>query len=137
MQSFMLKRTLSIFIIPLLFFLAACKSSVKPENLYGKWKYIKVENPNASPPGSVPPMELKQQAPYIEFTQNNDLQIVWGGKVLSHGKFTVDGSNIHYKEVLPDGKVREFPFFISNFTGKDITFETLGEEGSRVTAIKE
>lgn len=118
-------------------FIAACKPAVKPENLYGKWKYTRVENPNANPPDSVTALELIQAAPYITFTKNDSLLIYWGGKVLSHGNFTIDGQNIKYKEILADGKTREFPFFVSKITDKALVFETIGIDGSRVTAVKE
>jgi hypothetical protein len=131
----MKKYALFLLILTLLF--TSCGSGVSAEKLYGKWKYINVENPRANPPTKVPDYELKAQAPYIEFLKDNTAQIVWGGKVLSHGTFTVDGSNIHFKEILPGGQVREFPFFISGFTGKDMVFETLGVDGTKVTAVKQ
>jgi hypothetical protein len=80
---------------------------------------------------------LQEQSPNIRFTKNDSLVITWGGKILSHGKFTIDGNNISYKEDLTDGKSRTFPFYVSKITPKDLIFETLGEEGTRVTAVKE
>jgi len=130
------KQSLSIIIAILLFF-ASCKSSISPEDLYGKWKYIKVENPHATPPDSVSSSDLQAQAPYIQFSKNNDLIIMWGGKILSHGKFITDGKNIRYTESLPDGKTREFPFWVMKLTDKEIVFETLGQDGSMVTATKQ
>ena len=106
------------------------------EQLYGKWKYVKVENPNARPPDSVRSAELQFQAPYISFNKNNSVVIIWGGKVLSHGEFSINGYNIVYKEKLPDGRTRSFQFWVSRLTDKDIVFETKGEDGSRVTAVK-
>jgi hypothetical protein len=131
----MIKQLLYIITVVLLFF-ASCKSSINPEDLYGKWKYIKVENPNANPPDSVSSSDLQAQAPYIQFTKNNDPVIMWGGKVLSHGKFKTDGKNIRYTETLPDGKTREFPFWVMKLTDKEIVFETMGQDGSRVTAVR-
>ena len=125
---------LSIFVS---LFFASCGLTVKPENLYGKWKYIKVENPNASPPDSVSHDDLAAQAPSIQFSRNNDLVINWGGKVLSHGKFRTEGQNIQYTETLADGKTRTFPFWVSKLTDKDLVFETKGTDGSRVTAVRE
>jgi len=49
----------------------------------------------------------------------------------------LDGMNIRYTEILPGGKTRTFPFFVSKITDKDLIFETLGEEGTMVTAMKE
>ncbi len=63
--------------------------------------------------------------------------IIWGGKVLSHGKFTTDGRNIRITESLPDGTTRAFPFWVSELTDKQIVFETTGDDGAKVTAVKE
>ena len=117
--------------------ISACKPAIKPAGLYGTWKYIKVENPNQTPPDSVSAYDLQQQSPSIRFTQADSLLITWGGKVLSHGKFVLDGSNIRYTEDMPGGKTRQFPFSVSKITGKDLIFETLGVDGTRVTAVKE
>jgi len=123
-------------IIALLLF-SSCQTAIKPEALYGKWKYIKVENPNSHLPDSVKSAELEIEKPYIQFLKNDSLLICWGGKVLSHGTFRLDGSNIRFKEILTDGKTREFPFWVSKLTDKDLIFETSGEDGSKVTAVKE
>lgn len=131
-----MKHAFLLSIAGLLFF-SSCGISVKPENLYGKWKYIKVQNPNASPPDSVSSDDLAAQAPSIEFSKNNQLTIVWGGKVLSHGRFHTEGQNIQYTETLADGKTRTFPFWVSKLTDKVLVFETKGTDGSRVTAVRE
>ncbi|HEY4324736.1 MAG TPA: hypothetical protein VGN20_12145 [Mucilaginibacter sp.] len=120
-----------------IFSIVSCKSSINPDNLYGKWKYIKVANPNSIPPDSVASDELALQAPYIQFTKSDSLIIMWGGKVLSHGKFKVDGQNIRYTETMADRKTREFPFWVSKLTDKEIIFETRTQDKSRVTAVKE
>ncbi len=116
--------------------MSACKSSVSPQDLYGKWKYTRVRNPNASPPDSVGKMTLLTEKPFIEFTPKDSLIINWDGKVLSHGTFIIDGSNIRYKEILTTG-TREFPFYIEKFDGKQLIFSTKGTDGSEVTAVKE
>jgi len=67
-----MKYTLLLLAILLLLF-ASCGPGVKPENLYGKWKYIKVENPNANPPDSVSSADLAAEAPSIQFSRNNEL----------------------------------------------------------------
>jgi hypothetical protein len=121
----------------MLLLIAACKPTVKPADLYGTWKYVKVENPNETPPDSVSKTDLQEQFPSIRFSKDDSLIIIWGGKILSRGKFVLDGMNIRYSEILPGGKTRTFPFYISKITDKDLVFETLGEEGTRVTAVKE
>ena len=132
----MTKCTLSLFFFAALLF-SACKPAIKPGDLYGKWNYTKLEKPNANPPSVEPDWKLKIEKPYIEFSKNNDLIIMWGGKILSHGKFITDGKNIRYTESLPDGKTREFPFWVMKLTDKEIVFETLGQDGSMVTATKQ
>lgn len=124
-------------LIALIVLIAACKPAIKPADLYGTWKYIKVENPNETPPDSVSHADLQVQSPSVRFTKSDSLIIVWGGKVLSRGKFRLDGVDIRYTENLPDGTVREFPFYISKIDSKNLVFETLGEQGTRVTAVKE
>jgi len=124
-------------VIALIVLFASCKPAIKSSDLYGTWKYVKVENPNENPPDSVKHNELTAQSPFIKFTKSDSLIITWGGVVLSHGKFKMDGMNINYTENLSDGTTRKFPFYISKITDKDLVFETLGEHGTRVTAIKE
>ena len=86
-----MKKQVTFVYVTIFYLLVSCKSSLNPDLLYGKWKYIKVENPNASPPNSIRSAELQFRAPDIQFTKNNNLIIVWGGKVLSHGKFSING----------------------------------------------
>src|ERR1700712_3382555 len=102
-------------LIALLFTMAACTPALKPADLYGTWKYTKVANPNQTPPDSVSHFEIERQAPNINFTKADSLIITWGGKVLSKGKFTIDGKNIQYTEDIPGGK-RTFPFYVSQIS---------------------
>ena len=117
--------------------LMSCKQKVNvtTDQLYGRWNYVKVENPFAHPPDSVKSEELKIQKPYILFS-NDSLQMWWGGGLLSRGSYKVSGDSVQYKEILPGGKTRVFPFIVSKLTDKDIVFETTGEDGSLVTAVK-
>lgn len=128
-----------------LFFLApiiiVCFSGCKPRTLdvnklYGKWRYIKVESPNATPPTSVPQFQIDDSKPYITFTKDDSLTIVWGGEKLSRGKFRIEGNNIQYTERMGNGQTREFPFMVDELTDKQIIFETGGDDGSKVTAVR-
>lgn len=122
-----------------LLLLVSCKQEkvkLKSGDLYGKWKYIKVENPYSHPPDSVKSEELQVQKPYILFSKDS-LQIWWGGGILSRGNYKVAGDSIRFTEIMSDGKTREFPFIVTKLAGKDLVFETSGEDGSRVTAVKE
>ena len=133
----MKNQVLYLIILSIVCCLFGCKPSITPGELYGKWKYLKVEQPYAHPPDSVNSTDLAYQKPYIQFSTDNTLLIMWNGKVLSHGKFVTDGRNIIYTETLTDGTTRKFPFWVSDLTDKNIVFETKGEDGSRVTAVKE
>ncbi|MFD0751502.1 hypothetical protein ACFQZS_15225 [Mucilaginibacter calamicampi] len=128
-------KNYSLILLSILLF-SGCDHAVKTTDLYGKWNYIKIENPGQTTPG-VSDIQLKQESPYIEFTKADSLRMFWGGKLLSHGTFTVDGTNIQYKEILADGSTRSFPFFISDFKDGKMVFETLGADASRVTVVKE
>lgn len=129
-----MKYTLPVLV--LLFFMESCKPALKPAQLYGTWKYTSVKNPNETPPDSVGHDELQEANPSIRFTQTDSLIITWDGKVLSKGKFTIEKQNINYTEDITGG-TRKFPFYVSKIDDKNIVFETLGEEGTRVTAVKE
>jgi len=130
-----MKKYALLFLLGCLAF-AGCKHAVTATDLHGKWNYTKLEHPTKSPPGVMPEADLREQAPYIEFS-NDSLRMVWGGQLLSHGTFTVDGTNINYKEILADGSTRSFPFYISSFKDNIMVFETMGDDASRVTVVKE
>lgn len=116
---------------------ASCQNAIKPDALYGKWKYIKVENNSVSSTTNVTSEQLESEEPYIRFSKNDSLLIWWGGKVLSHGSYKIEGDNIRFKEILADGKTREFPFIVSKLDDKNLIFETNGDDGAKVTAVKE
>jgi hypothetical protein len=120
----------------LLAFFAACQSPIKPGALYGKWKYVKIENTSVRSASNVTSEQLEAESPYIQFSKNDSLLIWWGGKVLSHGSYKIDGDKIQIKEILPDGKTREFPFIVSKLDDMNLIFETSGDEGARVTAVR-
>jgi len=65
------------------------------------------------------------------------MMIWWGGKVLSHGTYKLDGGTIHVKEILDSAKTRDFNFYILKLEGKTLEFETIGNDGSKVVAVKQ
>jgi len=130
-----MKHSFLLFAAALLF-ITACKPSVSVTTLTGKWKYVKIEHPNASPPDTMKKAELEEAAPYIQFTPEMKFLIVWGGKFLSHGTFTLDGGNMNITEKLADGKTRNYVFTVSELTENKIIFETMGVDGSKVTALR-
>ncbi|MBS1521474.1 MAG: hypothetical protein JST50_10785 [Bacteroidetes bacterium] len=116
--------------------LTSCQLSIKPESLYGKWKYVKIENNSVANTTNVTPEELEAKSPYIKFTKDS-LFIWWSNRLLSHGTYKIDGEKIQFKEILEGGKIREFPFIVSKLDDKNLVFSTQGDDGSKVTAIKE
>lgn len=136
MFRFFILKNKFITAIILLSVLASCQLSIKPETLYGKWKYVKIENNSVANTTDVTPEQLDAESPYIKFTKDS-LLIWWGGKVLSHGTYKIDGDKIRFKEILDGGKIRAFPFIVSKLDDKNLVFETKGDDGSRVTAVKE
>lgn len=131
----MIKHSFLLFAVILLF-ITACKPSVSVTTLTGKWKYVKVEHPNASPPDTMKKADLDEVAPYIQFTPEMKFLIVWGGKFLAHGTFTLNGGNMNMTEKLEDGKTRSYVFTVSELTENKIIFETIGVDGSKVTALR-
>jgi hypothetical protein len=121
-------------LISLLF--VSCGSPVSPEELYGTWKYIKVEHPYKNPPELMPEAEVKAASASIRFTKDSSLVIMWGGSRLSHGKFRIEDKMIRYTENLPGGTTREFPFLVKELSAKKLVFETMEQDASRITATR-
>jgi hypothetical protein len=126
----------TVYLIAIILLLTSCKKPLTPKALYGRWNYIKVENPNSHPPDSVKHADIVAASPYILFTKDS-LIMWWGGKELSHGTFKVAGDSIVMKEILQGDTTREFAFYVSELTDKKIIFSTRGEDGSQVTAVKQ
>lgn len=114
--------------------LASCSNAIDADELYGRWDYIAVENFN--PPDSLTKEELIAQAPAILFSKDNKLVIEWGGKQLSHGTYKMDGKMIRYTEFLEGGGKREFPFLIKELGEKELVFETMEQNYTRIKAKK-
>lgn len=130
----MVKNSLFLISIALCLWFVSCKQQASPEELYGQWKYVKVQNTVDNPADTVSADELTAADPSIIFSKNGDLTIVWDGQPISTGKFRLEGNYIQYTETLTDGSTRTFPFFIRTLSGDDFIFETKGAEGTRVTA---
>jgi len=130
----MLKQTFWILIF--LSIVSGCTPSMKPQDLYGEWKYIKVENPNQSPPNSTSEEELSENDPSVIFTSKGDMVMIWGGKQLSHGTFKLEYPTISYRESMADGNIRNIRFLIKKFDQDFLVFETMEADAVRVTARK-
>ena len=128
-------QSFTITLIVSLLMLYSCKQAIKPEQLYGEWKYIKVESPNENPPLLMSEEDLRMDHPSIIFS-GNDLVIMWGDKKLSYGKFQMEDQMIRYKENLGKGQIREFPFLVTEISSDRLVFETMSQNLTTVTAIK-
>ncbi|WP_170827283.1 hypothetical protein [Arcticibacter eurypsychrophilus] len=106
------------------------------QDLYGEWKYIKVENPNQNPSNTTSEEELSANDPSISFTSKGDMVMIWGGKQLSHGTFKLEYPTISYQESMADGRIRSIRFLIKRFNQDILVFETMEADAVRVTARK-
>lgn len=129
-----LTRVFYLGVFILLVVSAACSPSVKDEDLFGVWQYIKVENPNQ---GDVTPdEELKENDPSIQFSEGKKLKMIWGGKVLSEGTYHIEYPVINYEEDLKEGGIRKIKFLIKKLEGNVLVFQTMEADAVRVTARK-
>lgn len=129
-------KSAHLFIVAACIIMVSCKPNVKPEAIYGKWRYIKVEHDHNDPP-AIDEAELKKQRASIEFTKDSKFTIMWGGQPLSHGTFMVDEDKIQITEVLPDNTTRKFPFYVTKLSDNQIVFETKTGVNPKVTAVRE
>lgn len=120
--------------IALVILTASCSKSIEANDLYGNWNYVSVASFN--PPDTLSKQELELQSPSIIFLEGNVLKIEWGGKLLSHGTYKMDGNMIRYTESLPGGTTRDFPFLIKELNDTILVFETMEQNYTRVKAIK-
>ena len=129
-----LSRVFYLCILSLLAVSSACTRSVKDEDVYGVWQYVKVENPNQ---GEITPdEELKENDPSIRFIEGNKLEMIWGGKVLSEGTYHIEYPVINYEENLKEQGSRKIKFLIKKLEGDIIVFQTMEADAVRVTARK-
>lgn len=106
------------------------------EDLYGKWNYLEVSNPEQSPVHKSDPAEIAAKSPSIVFEKGGRLVMNWDGKVLSHGSFKLEYPNIAYIEQLPKGKTRNIRFLIKKMEADTLVFQTQEADPVRVIAVK-
>ncbi|HEY0896561.1 MAG TPA: hypothetical protein VGE15_08445 [Sphingobacteriaceae bacterium] len=132
----MLKRSSNVLFLFLMVWFSACSSAVDPEELYGSWKYVKVVTPSA-PEEDLDAEALAAESASIMFTRSDSLIIWWGGKRLSRGKFRMEGNLIRYREDLEGGTTREFPFRVNSLNDRKLVFQTMSQQGTIVTAVRQ
>jgi hypothetical protein len=122
-------------IIIFIFLLAACNSGINKDALIGKWNYKSYAYQNKSL--NKPLANIKAQQPYIEFKENGSAAIYSSGKVLSFGKYQLDGKIIRFVEDLPNNQKRKIPFLIIELNENQLIFQTMDAEVKVITAEKE
>lgn len=131
-----MNRTALFFLLTMMpLLLISCATEIKKEDLYGKWSYTRVQNFN--PADSLSKAELQREKPAIIFSADSNLLIEWGGKKLSYGTYRMDGKMIRYTEVLDGGRKRSFPFLIKEMEENKLIFETMEQNPTRVTAVRD
>ncbi len=116
--------------------LSSCSSPVKDEDFHGRWKYLEVSNPEQVPLHVQRGEELAHLDPSISFSPKGELVMNWGGKVLSHGTYTIEYPNIVYTEALDKGKSRVIRFLIKKFESDTLVFQTGEADPVRVKAVR-
>lgn len=124
-----------LFYYLLITLLIACNSNVNQQNIIGKWNYISYEYQNKYLDKTL--VNIALQKPFIVFNKDGSASIYSSGRVLSHGKYQLDGKIIRYIEVLPDGQKRKIPFLIKKMNDKQLIFQTMDAEVKIITATKE
>ena len=115
--------------------LAACNGGINKDALLGKWKYKSYEYQNKSL--NKPLANIVAQQPYIMFNADGTAAIYSSGKVLSSGKYQLDGKIIRFEEDLPNNQKRKIPFLIKELTENQLVFQTMDAEVKVITAEKE
>lgn len=129
-----ISRILTGCIVVILIGISACTRSLKDEDLYGVWQYVKIENPNQ---GTVTPdEEVRENDPSIRFSDGNKLEMVWNGEILSHGTYHLQYPLINYREDLKEKGSREIKFLIKKLENDVLVFQTMEADAIRVTARK-
>src|ERR1700684_3484294 len=74
--------------------LYSCKSSITADQLYGRWKYIKIEIPSAPQYNEAVKSNLADPTS-IQFLKDSTVDILSPSQAQFHGHFVTDGYNIH------------------------------------------
>jgi hypothetical protein len=122
-------------IIIFIFLLAACNIRITKEALIGQWNYKSFAYQNKSL--NKPLANIAAQQPYIEFKEDGTAAIYSSGKVLSSGKYQLEGKIIRFVEDLPNNQTRKIPFLIIELNENQLIFQTMDAEVKVITAEKE
>ena len=127
----------SILSVLLLFFVTSitgCSYFTSEKDIVGEWKYIEIKTLHEDPKDKISLEELQKLSPSIIFSETGDLKIIWDKKVLSTGKYVLEGNIIRITENIPGGKTRQFPFLIVSVDDHTLKFQTMVQDATIVTA---
>jgi len=127
----------SILPVLLLFFVTSitgCSYFTSEKDIIGEWKYIEIKTLHEDPMDKINSEELKKLSPSITFLKDGGFKIMWDHKLLSIGKYVLEGNIIRITENIPGGKTRQFPFLIVSVDDHTLKFQTMVQDATIVTA---
>ncbi len=113
----------------------ACKPSVPADQLYGRWKYTKIDIPSA-------PQETEAAKSYlvdptsIQFLKGSTIEIITPSHVQFRGHFTNNGYNLHVNGKYNDGSSAKMELWVMKLTQKEFVFKIDGQNPWIVTTVK-
>lgn len=128
-----MKHYLPILLYLLILF-CGCNYLLSERDIVGEWKYIEISTQHGDPKDEISSEELKKLSPSIVFLKEGDFKIMWDHKLLSSGKYVLEGNIIRITENLPGGKTRLFPFLIVSVDDHSLKFQTMVQDATIVTA---
>ena len=129
-----MKSVLPIFLLFFVISITGCNYFTSEKDIIGEWKYMEIETLHEDPKDKISSKELQKLSPSIIFSEQGDLKIIWDEKMLSTGKYVLEGNIIRFTEKLPDGKTRQFPFLIVEINDQTLKFQTMVQDATIVTA---
>ena len=129
-----MKSVLPIFLLFFVTFITGCSYFTSEKDIVGEWKYIEIKTLHEDPKDKISLEELQKLSPSIIFSETGDLKIIWDKKVLSTGKYVLEGNIIRITENIPGGKTRQFPFLIVSVDDHTLKFQTMVQDATIVTA---
>ncbi|MFD1631033.1 hypothetical protein [Pseudopedobacter beijingensis] len=126
-----------LLILGLMVSLSACNKQLDKGKLIGKWNYIKVEYLREDPPVVQEGKELEEKHPYLLLSADGNASIFSEDKIISEGKYHIEGDIVRYEEMLEGNIRRKIPFLIKTLDEKNLIFETMDKNTIRITAVKD
>jgi hypothetical protein len=131
----MLKHCFYILTFLTICLLVACKPAVTPDQLYGRWKYTKIEIPTA-PQYTDDAKSYLVDPTSIQFLKDSTVEIITPSQVQFRGHFTDDGYNLHVNGKYNDGSTAKMELWVMKLTKKEFVFKIDGQNPWIVTTVK-